>query len=81
MATVEAQIYYPKHTLATSIWENVASVTGTIIIVQTIIHPRSEVFTTSQARINPEHYVIKCVATDMHCITHNGILTLAVCFS
>ena len=25
---VEAQIYYPKHT---SIWENVASITGTII--------------------------------------------------
>ena len=31
MATVEAQINYPKHT---SIWENVASVTGTIIIIQ-----------------------------------------------
>ena len=26
MAMVKAQIYYPKHT---SIWENVASVTGT----------------------------------------------------
>ena len=34
MAMVEAQIYYPKHT---SIWENVANITGTIIIVQTKI--------------------------------------------
>ena len=42
MAMVEAQIYYPKHT---SIWENVASVTGTIIIVQTNIHHHSKVFT------------------------------------
>ena len=58
MAMVEAQIYYPKHT---SIWENVASVTGTIIIVQTNTHHRSKVFTTGQARVNPEHYVIKCV--------------------
>ena len=33
---VEAQIYYPKHK-----WENVASITGTIIIVQTNIHHRS----------------------------------------
>ena len=40
---------------------NVASVTGTIIIVQTNIHHRSKVFTTGQARGNPEHYVIKCV--------------------
>ena len=55
---VEEQIYYPKHT---SIWENVASVTGTIIIVQTIIHHRSKVFTTDQARVNSERYVIKCV--------------------
>ena len=58
MAMVEAQIYYPKHT---SIWENVASVTGTIIIVQTNIHHRSKVFTTGQARVNHERYVIKCV--------------------
>ena len=55
MATVEAQIYYPKHT---SIWENVARVTGTIIID---IHHRSKVFTTGQARVNHERYVIKCV--------------------
>ena len=55
---VEAQIYYPRHT---SIWENVASVTGTIIIVQTNIHHCSKVFTTGQARVNPECYVIKCV--------------------
>ena len=34
---VEAQIYYPKHT-SIAIWENVASITGTIIIVQTNIH-------------------------------------------
>ena len=58
MATVEAQIYYPKHT---SIWENVASITGTVIIVQTYIHHHSKVFITGQARVNPEHYVIKCV--------------------
>ena len=47
MAMVEAQIHYPKHT---SIWENIASITGTIIIVQTNIHHRSKVFTTGQAR-------------------------------
>ena len=58
MAMVEAQIYYPKHA---SIWENVASVTGTIIIVQTNIHHRSKVFTSGQARANHECYVIKCV--------------------
>ena len=58
MAAVEAQIYYPKHA---SIWENVASITGTMIIVQTNIHHRSKLFTTGQARINPERYVIKCV--------------------
>ena len=58
MATVEAQIYYPKDT---SIWENVASVTGSIIIIQTNIHHHSKVFTTGQARVNPERYVIKCV--------------------
>ena len=57
MATV-AQIYNPKHT---SIWENVASVTDTIIIVQTNIHHRSKVFTIGQARVNPERYVIKCM--------------------
>ena len=28
-------------------------------IVQTVIHHHSKVFTTGQARINPEHYVIK----------------------
>ena len=60
MATVEAQIYCPNHT---SIWENVASVTGTIIIVQTNIHHRSKVFTTGQARVNHERYVIKCVGS------------------
>ena len=48
---VEAQIYYPKHT---SIWDNVASVTGTIIIVQANIHHCSKVFTIGQARVNPE---------------------------
>ena len=58
MATVEAQIYYSKHT---SIWENVASITGTVIIVQTNIHHHSKVFITGQARVNPERYVIKCV--------------------
>ena len=61
MATV-AQIYYLKHTsIILLLWENVASVTGTIITVQINIHHRSKVFTTSQARINHERYVIKCV--------------------
>ena len=55
---VEAQIYYPKHM---SIWENITNVTGTIIVVQINIHHCSKVFTTGQARVNPEHYVIKCV--------------------
>ena len=62
MATVEGQIYYPKH-IATTIWENVASITGTIIIVQTNIHHRSKVFTTGQARVNHECYVIKYVGS------------------
>ena len=55
MAMVEAD-YYPKHA---SIWENIASVTGTMIIVQTNIHHHSKLFTTGQARVNPERYVIK----------------------
>ena len=58
MAMVEAQIYYPKHT---SIWENVANVIGTVIIVQTNIHHCSKVFTTGQARVNHDCYVIICV--------------------
>ena len=41
--------------------ENVASVTGTMIIVQTNIHHCSKLFTTGQARVNLEQYVIKCV--------------------
>ena len=62
MASVEAQIYYPKHTSSyVAIWENVASITGTIIIVQTNIHHHSKVFTSGQASFNHEHYVIKCV--------------------
>ena len=44
-----------------AIWENIASVTGTMIIVQTNIHHRSKLFTTNQARVNPERYVIKCM--------------------
>ena len=60
MATVEAQFYYPKHA---SISENVASVTDTIIIVQTNIHHHSKVFTTGQAWVNHERYVIKCVGS------------------
>ena len=46
-----------------SIWENVASITGTMIIVKTNIHHRSKLFTTGQARVNPECYVIKCVGS------------------
>ena len=40
----------------TSIWENVASVTGIIIIVQTNNYHCGKVFTTGQARVrgNPE---------------------------
>ena len=41
--------------------ENVASITGTMIIAQTNIHHRSKLFTTGQARVNHERYVIKCV--------------------
>ena len=40
--------------------ENVASITGIIIIVQTNIHHHSKVFTTGQARVNHDRYVIKC---------------------
>ena len=36
-----------------AIWENVDSVTGTMIIIQTNIHHRSKLFTTGQARVNP----------------------------
>ena len=61
MAMVDVQIYYPRHT---SIWQNLARITGTNI-VQTNIHHCSKVFTTNQARAqasgNPDHYVIKCV--------------------
>ena len=45
------------------IWENAASVTGTMIIVQTNTHHHSKLFTTGQARVNPECYVIKCVGS------------------
>ena len=41
---------YPKHA---SLWEDVASFTGTMIIVQTNIHHRSKLFTTGHARVNP----------------------------
>ena len=37
------------------------SIRGTNIIVQTIIHHCSKVFTNGQARVNPKHCVIKCV--------------------
>ena len=53
--------YIHTYTQHASLWENVASVTATIIIVQTNIHHRSKVFTTGQARVNPECCVIKCV--------------------
>ena len=59
MATVEAQIYYHRHA---SIRQNVDGVTA-LIIVQTIIHHHRKVFTTGQARVNPECYVIKCVGS------------------
>ena len=58
MAMVEAQIYYPKHSYI-YMGERIASITGTIIIVQTNIHYCSKVFTTGRARVNPERYVIK----------------------
>ena len=41
--------------------ERIASIIGTIIIVQTDIHHHSKLFTTGQARVNLESYVIKCV--------------------
>ena len=44
---------YGRSSKHASIWENVASVTGTMIIVQTNIHHRSKLFTTGQARVNP----------------------------
>ena len=34
-----------------------------LIIVQTNIHHYSKLFTTGQARDNPEQYVIKCVGS------------------
>ena len=49
MATVEAQVYYPRHIY-------MAIVLQALIIVQSIIHCCSKVFTTGQARVN---YVIK----------------------
>ena len=48
MATVDTQIY-GRTDLALQ----------ALIIVQTIIHRCSKVSTTGQARVNPEHYVIK----------------------
>ena len=58
MATVDADLLSQT---CIYIWENVASITGTMIIVQTNIHHCSKLFTTGRARINPERYVIKCV--------------------
>ena len=58
MAMVEADLLSQT---CIYIWENVASVTGTMIIVQTNIHHRSKLFTTGQARVNHDRYVIKCV--------------------
>ena len=57
MATVE-QIYYPKHIYMA---ERIYVVLLVPIIVQTVIHHCSKVFTSGQARVNPDHYVIKCV--------------------
>ena len=39
----------------------VASITGTITIVQTNIRHHSKVFMTGQARVIHDRYVIKCV--------------------
>ena len=79
MATV-AQIYYPKY-IHLAIWENVASITGTIIIVQTYIHHHSKVFTTGQARMNHEYYVIKCMGGQYALHYSYHIFALAVCCS
>ena len=57
MAKVEADLLSQTYT---SIWENVTSVTGTIIIVCTNIHHCSKVFTTGQARGNPEDLFLGC---------------------
>ena len=43
---IEAQINYPRHT---SIWENVATVTGTNYCLDQYRH-HSKIFTTGQAR-------------------------------
>ena len=53
---VEVRIYYPRYTYIYTYL-----VLQALIIVQSIIHYCSMVFTIGQARINPEHYVIKCV--------------------
>ena len=58
MAMVEADLLSQ---ICIYIWENVGSVTGTMIIVETNIHHRNKLFTIGEARVNPEHYVIKCV--------------------
>ena len=54
---VEAQIYYLRH-IYVAIWENIASVTDS--------HYFSRLISTTvarflQGRVNPEHYVIKCM--------------------
>ena len=57
MAMVKAQIYYPYMHL----YGRTKLVLQALIIVQTIIHHHSKVFTTGQARVNPETCVIKYV--------------------
>ena len=41
----------------------IASLTGTMIIVQINIHHHSKLFTTGRARVNTERNVIKCVGS------------------
>ena len=57
---IEAQIYYPRHILYLASYMGELALQA-LIIVQTIIHHHSKVCVSGQARVNPEHYVIKCV--------------------
>ena len=63
MATVEAQIYYPKHT---SIWQNVASVTGSIILISTTVARSLQLVRPGLIMIAMQSNVW---AANKHCIT------------
>ena len=67
---------------------NVGTQSNTLDVVQWIdplpdfpfpTQGRSKVFTTGQAKVNPEHYVIRCVGRPKP--FHMAFLSLAVCCS